>query len=384
MNRRATLGGFVCFFLVGVTFATYGPALPAFRSAFHITVATSSLIIGASGAGAAAGTLLAAALSRPLDMRTRLILSTLIMGAGSLMIGVAQTWSLIVIGGFCFGVGSGGIAGVYQILFAHSFGHRSGTMLSLVNGAFGVGSIGGPLILGLLPASLLRPRFVVESVVIFAAVALVAAAPKRLGYFTDIATTRRTDYKVVFLFAIAMFFAFGVEQSVGGWETSYLHAQGVAAAAAISATALFWGAYTFMRVAGAGLVERLGPNRIPKVGFAVAGLAVLLASVSRPIAFLYFALAGAGIGLILPSLLAWFARSTRTSDGVGTLVVAAGNIGTMSLPVLTGAVAGALGLGAVPFICTGLAAIAFVVCLALQRSLRADAEGIAPSVGVSA
>ena len=369
MHRRNTLGGFASFFFMGLIGSAFGPAIPAFRASFHLSAVDAGLVLAALGAGAASGPVLMAWLSSRMSLRSRLMMSTTGIGLGTIIVGAANSWSLTVAGAALFGLGSGCAAAVYQLLFAKGFGSRSGSMLARVNGVFGLGSMSGPLLLVLFGVSHLHAVFEVEGVLALLLGALPvtssATSPPLPARAREAVTT--DGRRVIVLFAIGFLLTAGLEQSVAGWETTYLRSTGVAAAQAVAAVALFWGSYTFTRLAGARLLEIVGHARLPGFAFALAMLLLLSAPLFGAASVLIFAFVGAAVALTYPCMVAWFADSTSGSDRTGALLVGAGNAGPMMLPLAVGAASGLAGNVSIPLACAGIAFCALSLSVVLRR-----------------
>jgi fucose permease len=353
--------------MLGVLVASFGPAIPTFRSSYGISIGTAGLIFGAFGGSGLVGTLLTAGLASRLSVRVRLVCAALGMGFGSLTMVVAPSWIWVLAGASLAGCGAGAIAGSYQILFASGFGSRSGTMLALVNGVFGLGAVIGPLLLALLPARDFR------LVYLFAGVASLCLLPMVAGARPSVQRAHHASGWVArplrrrfVIFCTLLFLVYGTEASIGGWEATYLRSRGLQVAIAAGATAVFWTAYTFVRLAGSPLLSRFAPRQIPRIALPLVVASLLLTS--APVTeILMFGGVGFCVALVVPATLAWFQVSVPASEGAATMVVASGTLGSMLLPMLTGQLISVVGGWTMPFACATYGSLAFVAAYWLSR-----------------
>jgi fucose permease len=174
----------------------------------------------------------------------------------------------------------------------------------------------------------------------------------------------------LFAFFALLFLGCGLEQSVGAWEPTYLHASGMTLAGAAAATSLFWAAYTVGRLAGAPLFGRVTSAGITFGALSLA-TAFLLGAMAPGFKVVAFAGVGLSLALVVPALIAWLRLALPTSDGVATLVLSGGNFGIMVLPVVAGLVIAGFGSVAMPIACASMAVIAMVGAWLLSRTENA-------------
>jgi MFS family permease len=111
---------------------------------------TAAFILGAIGAGSAAGRLVLGGTADRLGRRQALIGSFILMAATQLWWLVATgTWSLLGFA-FCFGIGYGGFVALIPALTTDYFGVRqTGAIIGLLYTGAGIGTLLGPTLAGL-------------------------------------------------------------------------------------------------------------------------------------------------------------------------------------------------------------------------------------------
>jgi predicted MFS family arabinose efflux permease len=368
-------GGILTFAFLGAVQALYGPLVPGLQRTFGVGASDAGLVFAAHGFGALAGIFAPSLLQvRALAGRwLRIATGLLLVGAAALYL--APTWSAFLAAAFVLALGFGVHVVRLNGLFVAAFGARGMTMSQLINAAFSVGSILGPLILGLSGA---------PSRGIFAGVALAAAALLAL----NIATDRRargltaaplgqhgtagptTGSRIVLAGFVAMMcFIVGVENSIGGWTTTLALASGYSFPQAANFTELFFGPIFLGRLLAAGVGHRVpaGALVVGAIGCIAALVATAALTRAGPIAF---ALAGFAIAPIFSATLVWVGRVLPITPYTNAMVIGGAVLGNAVFPALVGRVIGRFGPAAAPPAILCLAAAALVVALWLQFMRR--------------
>ena len=175
-QRLLAVDGLLTFAFLGAIQALYGPLVPGLKQDFAITTSQAGLVFTAHGFGALLGIL------SPTFLRVRWLTShglgiasaLLMLGAAGLL--VAPSWPAMLGAAFMLALGFGIHVVRLNSLFVVGFGARGMTMSQLINAAFSVGSILGPIALSLSGG---------PSRGIYAGVALLALALLPLSLATD-------------------------------------------------------------------------------------------------------------------------------------------------------------------------------------------------------
>ena len=160
---------------------------------------------------------------------------------------------------------------------------------------------------------------------------------------------------------------------LAGWLFTYgSDALGLAAVAASLATSLLWGAVLVGRLLAVAALRRIRDARLVQLSLAAALVGVLLILGGRAWMPLFWAgvgLVGLGFGPIFPTSLALASElAPERSGAAGSIVVASGSIGAMTLPLVAGALIPSLGIAG--SIALALAPLALMLALSRAISRR--------------
>lgn len=375
-QRLLAANGLATFAFLGAIQALYGPLVPGLKQTFAIDTSEAGLVFTAHGGGALVGILIPALLranwlaSHWLGIATGL----LVLGASGLF--VAPSWPAMLGAAFILALGFGMHVVRLNSLFVAGFGTRGMTMSQLINAAFSIGSILGPIALGLSGG---------PSRSIFGGVALLALVLLPVNLATDARVKDRgsgsgsaasharrpaESRTVLAAFVVMLCLVSGVENSIAGWTATLALARGYTYAEAANLTALFFGAVLGGRLIAAGLGRRARAGVL--VVAAVAGAALLLAlagfTALGPIAF---ALSGFALAPVFSATLIWVGSALPTSAHTNAIVIAGALLGAAVFPALIGRVIDRLGASAAPPAILALALAALAAALWLHFVRRA-------------
>ncbi|MGH8677696.1 MAG: MFS transporter, partial [Burkholderiales bacterium] len=285
-SRLIAVSGILTFAFLGVIQSLYGPLLPELRREFAIDAATVGLVFSAHGFGALSG-ILAPSLIRAQAVTRRLLgiaSGLLVLGAAALSI--APTWPVTLAAAFVLAVGFGIHVVRLNSLFVAGFGARGMAMSQLINAAFSVGAIVGPIVVG---ASGGASRQLFGSVALLALALLplsIATDRKTVADQSDSAVTltattqtrkRRRSRLLLGAFIALMCLTVGVETSIGGWTATLALERGYSFATAANLTAMFFGSILIGRLLAAWLGHRIEP---PSMVVAAIGCIVAIVLLS--------------------------------------------------------------------------------------------------------
>jgi MFS transporter, FHS family, glucose/mannose:H+ symporter len=193
----------------------------------------------------------------------------------------------------------------------------------------------------------------------------VEEAPSLIATRTSLAR----DARLLVYFAALLFLYVGVENTVGGWITTYAHRfSGLSVADASLLVSLFWVALLIGRALGSAALRRL-PERavlLPSLGLALIAVTILLEPHSTKVVLAAVALAGAGFGPVFPLGVARLLARVNDHRNTGWVFAMCASGGAV-LPWLTGLVStrtGSLRLG----FAVAVAAVAAILILALLEN----------------
>ncbi|MFI0818382.1 MFS transporter [Streptomyces sp. NPDC021098] len=376
-SRAAIVASCVGFILIGALQALYGPAIPAFRDSYGLSPSAAGLALSAHFVGGVAGVLGFDRLFGRVGNRTMLGCSYLLMAGGAAGFALALGWPFALVMALVAGLGFGGIDYGLNQLFAVGFGRRSAAMLNVLNAHFGIGAILGPALVGLAGAERYPAVFLGFAVLTLPLVLCLAGVRDRApahggdgaeGEPTAAGAVRtRSLATVLGAFVLLYVLHVGVESGVGGWEPTHLETVGYGAAAAASATSVYWLMMTVGRFLAVPLALRWSAPAI--IAFSCAGMTVCLLLATIPAAAPY---AYAGVGLfiapVFPTGLPWLARAAPRARRAGALVIAASMIGGVAAGPVLGKAIELSGIRAVPLVLGGVSAVCLLTTVWLIRA----------------
>ncbi|HEX2864148.1 MAG TPA: MFS transporter [Deinococcales bacterium] len=368
VQKRIATAGFLGFFIIGAVQALYGPSIPQLLNVYQLNQAQVGLALSAQFLGTVLGILLSGVAERAGTRSSqRLVASCVCLVVGMLLFPFAPTWPVALIGAAIGGLGYGGLDININLVFATSFGSRGASMLNLVNAAFGVGAIAGPVLVAASPQGNYRWAFVslaVLSVFLFPLVASSRDTSTReaVGPATH---SGRSLLLLMGLFILAYFVYVGMETGVSGWETRFTQSlRLLPETTAAALPALFWAGLTLGRLA-ATLVSRYARPQVIVIGSLTLGVVCLALAHITGIAVVAFTVAGLFLGPVFPTGLAWLGEHAPVAGGTLAIVVAAAAFGGVLFPPVIGGLFDAFGPHVVPTVLTMLG----VLCLALFLTL---------------
>jgi len=349
---------------MGAQGAAYGPLLGPLTHRFGVDLPTAGATISANFTGG----LIAVTASLWLLARVparRFVWSGLGLTAlGGLGVALAPAWPLFLAGVAVAGTGFGALDIGLTNIVAHSEGSHRSAPLNLVNAAYGLGAVAGPLLVTLAASDLFR-LFGGGALLAVALMPAVAGIRGRLPHEPDAGRPGRGLLVVLFMAAFVLYV--GVEWGIGAWMPSHLEFLGRPPAIAAALTSGFWLAFAVGRLLAALIPAGVPEGAIVLGGCAAATLSLLLALVS-PLAPAGYLLAGLAIAPIWPTAVAWLARRRPRDAGATSWLFPAAAVGGAVVPAGAGLLMGRVGLGWAPVILAGVAAATLAAFALAARS----------------
>jgi fucose permease len=362
------VGGFCTFALIGALQAMYGPTLFSFQSRFGIDNSSANLIFSAFFAGVVTAILALGALERLVSRAASLTAALALLGLGSLGVGFAPAWWMVLVSAFGIGLGYGLSVLNYNTVFATGFGMRSTAFVNLLNAAWSVGAILGPVAVGLSTGNPRLP-FLLGGLIALGLAPLGLSArnivPDSVPLVVRAPSGVTPPWTLMLTFASVMWLYTGTEVGIGAHEPRHLKAVfGYSVEQASFLSSLFWLGQALGRVLVAPVSLRVHEDVIVVACLTLAACAVALAHVGLIAPFSY-ALCGVFLGPIFPSVLVWFNRFARGSIRATSILLASANVGGMVFPPLIAALTTNAAL--IPTVVLALTAANAVLTFALKR-----------------
>ena len=332
---------------------TWAARVPALQERAGVSTAT----LGLALAGLAAGALVAMPISgwrtaRVGSRRTTLVCATGLVIALPLP-ALATSAAGLILGAVALGAANGGIDVAMNAHGVEVERQLGRPILSSLHACFSLGGLVGAAVGAVLAGAGVDVRVNFAAIALVMAAAAVAAAPRLLPSQADAAPPGgRLAFPPRSLWPLGLiaFCCMLAEGAAADWSAVYLHGPlGAGAGVAALGFTAFSIAMTSARLVGDRLTLRAGAVRLVRGGalLATAGLGAALLIAEPPAAIAGFALLGAGVAVIVPSVF----RAAGTARGVtpGTALAAvttAGYSGFLVGPPIIGAIAGATSLPA--------------------------------------
>jgi fucose permease len=328
--------------------------------AYGLPNAALGLVLAGVSAGYIAAGLLAGRLIAALGIGGVLAASLAATAVAAGGQATAPPWSAFVALSVLAGLGGGAVDAALNAFAAARFAPRH---LNWLHGCWGIGATLGPAAATALLATGAGWQAGYAAVAAMLAALTTGFALTRRRW--DAAAPQPPAQPVTALSALrhptvrlqmAAFFVYtGFEAGAGQWAATILAARGATPAEGGAAAAMFWAGLAAGRIALGFVVDRIGPDRLLRLVTPAAALAaaLLAAGIADRAALVLLA---AMLAPLYPTLMA------RTPARLGAMAthaigfqVAAAMAGVAILPGAMGAVADAMGAGAVPWLLLGLA-----------------------------
>lgn len=350
-SRFATRLAFLQYALIGVGAVVFAPVLPRIIAEFDLSLAAAGLLFPAKAIGGFVGGLAAGPLIDRYGTKP-IVLGCLAAAAlGLLLAGYGPAWPLILAGFTLSDAGQRALSTCLNTLVAEANPHDPARYLNYLHGAYGVGALAAPLLIGLWLSKSAgwRPVFAAFAL-LWLAMALRAARadfPRLEQGVQQKPVLEGGLFKSrLFLALFAVAFCYnGVAVPLLGWISTYLEREdAVHPFWSASMISIFYLALTAGRFACGSLAQRLGFERtILACALGAAAAYPLVAAAKGPVAL------GVGVlfsGLFLsglfPTALAIANKAFSDRPGTATAVLStAMTLGALLPPWWTGAVADA-------------------------------------------
>jgi len=376
-------GGFVA---TGIVTTILGPILPLLAARWSLNDGQAGLLFTAQFLSSLVGALCTGFLVPRRGFVFVIFVGFVFMAGGVGLLGLGP-WSAGMLAMSCLGLGMGLAIPATNLYVSHVGGDRPAGALSILNFAWGIGSVLCPFLViafekrggvrglgGLLAVVLFSFAF---GFAVFAGTA--GSSDSQVGSrgvgsgWRDLlgSGTARALAGLFFLYV-------GTEAAVGGWIA--VVAKRVYAspdALWVLTPSAFWGGLLLGRALAPGVLRRLEESKLVYAGLtmAVLGTAVVLAASTREGIRIGAGLAGLGLAPIYPVLVSWLSRARGIDVGrSGGLFFACAGCGGAVLPWVVGAVSARTGSLHVALSCVLMSS---VLMLGLVAGARPRTESTA-------
>lgn len=377
---------FTVFILFGMSMTIIGATLPKILADFGWSYTVAGAVIAAGAVGYLLATYAAGFLVSAIGPRLTVSLGLILDVAGLLLFAAVPSALVNFILYFAIGIGQGFIE--LTINWSTLRMERSGTgrAMNLMHGAFAVGAVAGPFVIGFLIAAELPWVYIYRGIALLLFFVLIVLQPlpmSALGHESDGAGkgARRKElfaHPAYWLGFAALLLYVGVELGISNWIAEYfVSAFGSKPAVGSFMVSLFWGGLLLGRF-GVPVVYRGGRRDLVLLsmailmsvstialsitGFMGSGTAAVVGSA------LMVALSGLGCSIVYPIVvtLVGDAFPAMQSEAVAFASMG-GGIGGFTFPFLMANIASAWGIRAGFATYAAFSVLVVVVCVALVR-----------------
>ena len=328
----------------GAAVSVFGPSLESISDDFGVTYSQVSLIITVMSVGFIIGSLVGGAVSDRIGRRVMLILSAIGSAGAMTWLAASPSFGSLLAAGLLAGGALGPGSAVSTALVADAARERSTRALNLVNTAFAFGAILAPSLVAVCLAAFASWRVAYLVVAVWLATGGVVFArlsyPPQRGVSPPFRTiVRGLGSPAPILIGLVLTMYVGVEIAFADFGAAFMEkAQGIPRTAAATSVTAFWVGVLVGRLSVARLASAWPARRIVRWSLSLALAASVLAAlaVSAPLAILGFALTGASLGGVFPTVLGIGVRLRPDMSGAlaGALTALAGVGGALLAPML--------------------------------------------------
>jgi len=320
LRTRAVLGVALLFMINGATVATYAASLPGLRLRLGLTEATVTFALLTLGLSAIVGQQLAGRISDRLGLRRVCLAAIPVLASGSLLVGLAPVYVVLLCGVAVIGLGNGFLDVAMNALAVEVERARVYPVMSRIHGTWSLGQLIGSGVV--LVAAIITPGagLVLTAGLMTAGLGVVALlvglriVPSAVGHHVQGKQGKQGERPVkaklpraIYLLGV-MSMGFGLSEGTG-IDWSALHVTDVAHVSpgigALGVT-MVSGCMMIIRFAGDAIVAKVGRVWVVRVGSVTAAIGFLLTATlsTLPLVLLGWALVGLGIGIIAPQVYA--------------------------------------------------------------------------------
>lgn len=335
-----TAAYFIVFIALGLTLSIIGPSLPGLSEIVRRPIVDLGIIFTAREAGIMFTAFLGARLYDRIP--GHYLVAGGLFGAAILLsvIPLASSLMMLSVLFVVLGVGLGLLDIGCNTLMIWVYQDKVSPYMNSLHFFFGIGAFISPLIVAQsmeITGNVKLAFWILAAAMIPAALnVLRLPSPVHPQKVDENGQVVKPNYVMVIMIAFFLAMYVGAEVAFGGWISSYVLVQNLASeASAAYLASVFWGAFTFGRLAGIPTAMRISPDRLLYLCL-LGGLfsLVLLALWPNSIPVIYAAAFGFGffIGPIFATMMAMMGRVMHvTGKTTGWIFLGAG-VGAMTIP----------------------------------------------------
>ena len=337
LNNLSIYSGISIFAVMGGFTSSYGVMVPYFRDKFSLNLAESGFIFFAHGVTALIGVVIGTITVSKFKAAYVGGLGAPLMGVGAILIGVAPSWNITLLGVTVVGVGFGACDATISQFLSRGGSEKAVRLVNILNAGFAIGAVIGPiLIAGAVPdlfGQLLFAWAAVFFVVGYMFISNTSGYLKR-----DHTTAKPEGHKFVFsMLLLGIAFYVGVEVGASGWIPTYMIDQNYSAQMGATALALFFLALAAGRILILPLAKKYSPTQMVLTSSILIILSLFFIGFTS-YALLGFTIMGFVCGPVFPTAMVWAVRINPGDPRTAGFMMFAAIAGASISPSLMGIV----------------------------------------------
>lgn len=337
LNNLSIYSGISIFAVMGGFTSSYGVMVPYFRDKFSLNLAESGFIFFAHGVTALIGVVIGTITVSKFKAAYVGGLGAPLMGVGAILIGVAPSWNITLLGVTVVGVGFGACDATISQFLSRGGSEKAVRLVNILNAGFAIGAVIGPiLIAGAVPDLFGQLLFAWAAVFFVVGYMFISNTS---GYLKRDHTTAKPDgHKFVFsMLLLGIAFYVGVEVGASGWIPTYMIDQNYSAQMGATALALFFLALAAGRIVILPLAKKYSPTQIVLTSAILIILSLFFVGFT-PYALLGFTIMGFVCGPVFPTAMVWAVRINPGDPRTAGFMMFAAIAGASISPSLIGIV----------------------------------------------
>ena len=337
LNSLSIYSGISIFAVMGGFTSSYGVMVPYFRDKFSLNLAESGFIFFAHGVTALIGVVIGTITVSKFKAAYVGGLGAPLMGVGAILIGVAPSWNITLLGVTVVGVGFGACDATISQFLSRGGSEKAVRLVNILNAGFAIGAVIGPiLIAGAVPDLFGQLLFAWAAVFFVVGYMFISNTS---GYLKRDHTTAKPDgHKFVFsMLLLGIAFYVGVEVGASGWIPTYMIDQNYSAQMGATALALFFLALAAGRIVILPLAKKYSPTQIVLTSAILIILSLFFVGFT-PYALLGFTIMGFVCGPVFPTAMVWAVRINPGDPRTAGFMMFAAIAGASISPSLMGIV----------------------------------------------
>lgn len=337
LNNLSIYSGISIFAVMGGFTSSYGVMVPYFRDKFSLNLAESGFIFFAHGVTALIGVVIGTITVSKFKAAYVGGLGAPLMGVGAILIGVAPSWNITLLGVTVVGVGFGACDATISQFLSRGGSEKAVRLVNILNAGFAIGAVIGPiLIAGAVPDLFGQLLFAWAAVFFVVGYMFISNTS---GYLKRDHTTAKPDgHKFVFsMLLLGIAFYVGVEVGASGWIPTYMIDQNYSAQMGATALALFFLALAAGRIVILPLAKKYSPTQIVLTSAILIILSLFFIGFT-PYALLGFTIMGFVCGPVFPTAMVWAVRINPGDPRTAGFMMFAAIAGASISPSLMGIV----------------------------------------------